>query len=323
MIPTSRKLRSLLCLILPAAVQASFSQTPPATPPATVPAKPVYIMLKLDDLTSKSPGWVRTVEFLKEKNVKSSIGIICNSLEKDNQAYFDWIKSVQAGGLVEFWNHGYDHKEWTEGETKLQEFKGPSYEQQKEHFSKSQQLAKDKLGITLRSFGAPFNATDANTVKVLSEDPDVKVFLYGNPRDAATLPKVMILDRTQMNIENPLFVPNARRIEQDYDILAKKRDDFVIQGHANQWDGKRFEEFKKLVEFLISKGATFVTPYEYYLLKTGGGKNPPPAPAAAPVSAASRRPSPRSRTGSMRASRPENCPPPNPHAIARFNIRKD
>ncbi len=253
--------------------QVAFGQTHDPTPTAPL-ARPIYIMLKLDDLRSNSPGWMRTVEFLKEKNVKSSIGIICNSLEGDHPAYFEWVKSVQATGLVEFWNHGYDHREWTEGTTKMQEFKGPTYEVQKEHLSKAQQLAKEKLGITFHTFGAPFNATDDTTVKVMSEDPDVKVFLYGKLKDMSELPHVMILDRTQMNIEKPLFVPNAWQVEHDYKILSKTRDNFVIQGHANQWDDARFEEFKKLVEYLLSQGVIFTTPYEYYLLKHPEAKSP-------------------------------------------------
>ena len=242
-------------------LETAFGQPEPVTPP---PATPIYVILKLDDLTGNSPAWIRTVDYLKEKNVKSAIGIICKSLEKDRKPFEDWVKGVQKTGLVEFWNHGYDHATWKEGDKVMKEFRGPSYEQQKEHLTKSQQLSKAKLGITMHTFGAPFNGTDAATLKALGEDPDLKVFLYGNPRDAAVVPDLMIMERTQMNIENPLFVPNEAQVEHDYNILSKTKDLFVIQGHPNQWDAKRFEEFKKLVEFLISKNVVFTTPYEYY-----------------------------------------------------------
>lgn len=222
--------------------------------------KSVYVILKLDDLTWPSPAWKRTLEHLQAKGVKSSVGVICNSLEKDRQPYYTWIKEIKATGLVEFWCHGLDHKQWKEGDTDFMEFKGPSYEQQKAHLVRCQQLALEKLGEPWRTFGAPFNAIDDNTLKALSEDPELKVFLYGKPADAAKTPNLLILDRSQMNIENPLFKPNAERLERDFKALAGKRDLFTIQGHPNNWDEPRFAEFVKLIDFLIQKNVIFTTP---------------------------------------------------------------
>ena len=259
--PTSVILGLTLCVL-------SFGMVHAQSPTDAKPVQPApFIILKLDDLTWDSPAWRKTIGVLKEKNIKSSIGIICNSLEGNRDPYYAWIKGIQETGLVEFWNHGLTHKEWKEGEVKVQEFKGTTYEQQKDGFSKSQQLAKEKLGITFRTFGAPFNGTDESTLKVLNEDSDIKVWFYGRPADAAKLPGILNLERTRMNIENPLFVPNSQRVEEDYKALIGTRDCFTIQGHPDQWDDARFVEFVKLVEFLQAQGATFTTPYEYYLSK--------------------------------------------------------
>lgn len=262
------KFYGITLLFLIAAALTSFTCRAAGDPSETTskPGTPA-IILKLDDLRSPTPAWKRTVEFLRAKNVKSSIGIICNSLEGDQKPYYDWIREVAQTGLVEFWNHGWDHKQWREEDKDVMEFKGPSYEVQKEHLTRSQQLGKEKLGITFHSFGPPFNATDDTTLKVLAEDPDLKVFLYGKPEQASAVPNLLILDRTQMNIENPLFVPNAQRIEHDYKILAATRDCITIQGHPDMWDEARFEEFQKLVNYLMAQGATFTTPFEYYLSK--------------------------------------------------------
>lgn len=225
-----------------------------------------YVILKLDDVTNGTPQWRRTLDYLKSRNIKASAGIICDSLESGKQAYYDWLKEVQQTGLVEFWLHGYDHKQWKEDGKDVWEFSGPSLDQQKEHIEKSQRLARQILGAPFAAFGAPFNRTDAATVQALAADPDIKVVLYGNPKDAADLPKALILDRTEMNIEAPLFVPNSQKIRQDYEAMAGTRDCFVIQGHPNQWTDERFAEFKKLVEYLQSQGVVFTTPSEY--LKT-------------------------------------------------------
>ncbi len=258
-----------------------------------------YVILKLDDVTNGTPQWRRTLDYLRSKNIKSAAGIICNSLESGKQAYYDWLKEVQQSGLVEFWLHGYDHKQWKEDGKDVWEFSGPSFEQQKEHIEKSQQLAKQILGAPFAAFGAPFNKTDAATVKALAADPDIKVVLYGDPKNAEDLPNALILDRTEMNIEAPLFVPNSQKVKHDYEVMAGTRDCFVIQGHPNQWTDERFAEFQKLVEYLQLQGVVFTTPSEY--LKTrqpgelkvtvGPGANKTTS-AASPITPAATEPPP-------------------------------
>jgi len=251
---------------------------------------PPVVILKLDDLRSASPKWRRVLEFLKSRNIKSTAGIICNSLEGDKASYFSWVKDLQASGMVEMWCHGYTHGRSTNAEGKdVMEFKGVPYEEQKATLVKCQQLAKEKLGAPFKSFGAPFNATDESTLKALSEDPDFKVFLYGNPAQAAQAPGLMIQDRSAMNIENPLFIPNTARVEHDLKILRSKRDYFVIQGHPEQWDEARIAEFGKMIDYLCSQGVIFTTPYEYSLYKQDPAAHPLPAPAVpgAPIVAQS------------------------------------
>jgi peptidoglycan/xylan/chitin deacetylase (PgdA/CDA1 family) len=225
------------------------------------------VILKLDDLRRPSPAWKRTLEFLRSRNIKSSVGIICDSLEAGQPYEYNWFKEIAQTGLVEFWNHGWDHKQWKENGQDVMEFKGTPYAQQKEHLLRSQQLAKEKLGITFRTFGAPFNAVDEATLKAMNEIPELKVFLYGTPGQAAAIPNMLIIERTQMNIEYPIFVPNPERIEHDYKALAGKWKCFAIQGHPDNWDDARFAKFQQVIDYLISQGVTFSTPYEYFLSK--------------------------------------------------------
>lgn len=37
----------------------------------------------------------------------------------------------------------------------------------------------------------------------------------------------------------------------------------VLQGHPNQWDDKRFEDFTKVVRYLKEQGCPFMTASEY------------------------------------------------------------
>ena len=123
-----------------------------------------------------SPGWLRVADYIEKNKLKAGFGIICTSLEKDNQAYFRWIKDVAQRGAIEFWFHGYDHAVHTENGTQFNEFNSRSYEDQKQRFDRSQRLAQQHLGLVFHAFG-PGGGThnglfDANTVRVMADEPE-------------------------------------------------------------------------------------------------------------------------------------------------------
>lgn len=244
----------------PAPTQSAAAPASSALPTPLVP-----VVLKVDDLISTPTGgvperWQRLVDLAVARKIKLSIGIIANSLEGDKPAYFAWIKSLQKTGLVEFWFHGYDHKAWKEGDRNVSEFQGPSYEQQKDHFVRSQALARAKLGFAFATFGSPFNVADANTARVLAEDTDIKVWLYG---DHAHPAGKTILDRVNaVSIEQPLFVPNSAKFIEGYAKNATGRSTYTIQGHPAQWDDARWAEFVRIIDFLVQNKIPVVTPLE-------------------------------------------------------------
>jgi peptidoglycan/xylan/chitin deacetylase (PgdA/CDA1 family) len=238
-----------------------FSKLPP------LPANPPVVVLKVDDLSTGGGNvprnWKRITDFALERKIKLSIGVIAQSLGTANPSYINYIKDLQKSGLVEFWFHGWDHKSWEENGQKLQEFKGTSYEHQKASFVNSQALAQEKLGFVFTTFGSPFNGMDENTFKVFAEDPDMKVFLYANRSDQAKIPGKVILERVGgVNIEDPLFVPNADKFIAGYLKNAKGRSYYVIQGHPNQWNDERWAQFVKLVDYLQENHIPIVTPTE-------------------------------------------------------------
>lgn len=255
---------------------------PVANTPKSVPAKsnaretPPMVVLKLDDLrvgqSGKMPNaWQRVVEILKAKQVKGSIGIICDSLETGNPQYVDWIRQAQQSGLVEFWFHGLNHDVRSENGTDAAEFVGRPYEEQKRRFDESLKLAQEKLGFTLHTFGPPgggkVGSFDEATFKVMADVPDMKVWLYPQPMDDAgrqleASGKVTILDRVwPVNIEQPLFVPSSEKLKQGY-AKFPQREYFVLQGHPAHWKEEGFAEFEKIIDFLKQQNAVFVTPSE-------------------------------------------------------------
>jgi peptidoglycan/xylan/chitin deacetylase (PgdA/CDA1 family) len=221
---------------------------------------PPKIILKLDDLKPAtgggvSPQWLRVADFAKEKNIKISIGIIAQGLEADCPGLVEWIQKQHAAGQVEFWNHGWDH---AAGEKLIREFSGQPYEHQKDHLSRANAIARGKLGFPFVSFGAPFNATDASTVRVLSEDPDIKVWIFGdskNPAGKAVLPSSAVTIETRARPDFEAFL----------EAYAHNRGSslFVMQGHPGGWKDDNFEQFRLMVDFLISQNAQFVLPKEF------------------------------------------------------------
>ncbi|CAN5441825.1 hypothetical protein BH09VER1_BH09VER1_46670 [soil metagenome] len=214
------------------------------------------IVLKLDDLKPSpggvNPNWVRAVGFAKERNIKLALGIIVQSMEPENPDFVKWVQEQNAAGRIEFWNHGWDH---LAGAGLLREFSGQTYEYQKDHLTRSNELARKQLGFPFITFGAPFNATDAATVRVLSEEPNIKVWLYGDPKKTA--------GKTVL-VANAVTIETRGRpdFEAFLEAYAHNRGlpYFVMQGHAGGWTDASFEQFKLMVDFLISQHAEFVFP---------------------------------------------------------------
>ncbi len=257
------------------------SSTPTAAPaPAPVAitgGKGLPIVIKANALTvrpdgSLPPRWEKFAAYLNDRRLKFSIGVITYSLDTTSQSYFAWavdtskenyfawIKEQHASGLVEFWHHGYNHHQWLQNGSDVFEFKGSGYDHQLEHLKQGQDLAREHLGFVFTTFGAPFNATDSDTVRVLAKDTDIRVWLYGNPADSAGK---TILDRDpQVNIEHPIFVPNFEKFAAGYAASSASRRYYVIEGHPAQWNDTQFAEFERIIDFLVAHDARFVTPTE-------------------------------------------------------------
>ena len=153
--------------------------------PSSAQDKPEKIVIiKADDIRCPADGWNRFFEFSKAKNVKVSAGIICDSLQGDQPEYFDWLQKLQASGMVEFWNHGWDHKRWMNDENiQLKEFAGTGYDHQKKHFDDAQKIMKKVLGAPPVAFGTPYNAHDSDTVRIMKEDAELRLFFCYKPED--------------------------------------------------------------------------------------------------------------------------------------------
>lgn len=231
--------------------------------------KKPFVVLKLDDLWYENglvhPGWQQVVDFLNEQKVTGTIGLICDSLEDGDSTYYQWIKQRHSEGY-EIWHHGLCHCKPTVDGVEQREFRGTDYDYQLENLTRAQRLTQEKLGITLRSFGAPYNSTDDFTAQAMAQIPDLKVWMYKEtktPTDKFILPRI-----AEVNIEYPVHVPDFEQFKAGYEKF-KDEPILVIQGHPRSWveDKSRFETFKKIVAFLQSENVRFTTPYAYYQMQ--------------------------------------------------------
>lgn len=225
-------------------------------------AEPQIILLKLDDVIARRVGakpvsdrWLKVHDYLKANNIKGSFGIITESLEKDNAMYFQWLKEVQAAGLIEFWMHGYHMKTASEPG----EFEHGTVEEQRAILAKGEKLAKEKLGFSLPAFGPHWSGTTEATDEAMEKVPEVTIWLYGPEKpkyySRLSIPRVMAL-------ENPTFVPDLEKFKTFYEAKAAKREVLVLQGHPEQWDDKRWAGFTGIIDFLKTKSVVFMTPSE-------------------------------------------------------------
>lgn len=233
-----------------------------------------YVVVKLDDVNTSPSGWLsdkwrRVGDFAAQRQIRLSLGVITRSLETPKPEYLAWLRAMRDSGWIEFWFHAYDHATHVGADGRPRsEFADRDPAELKRRFDLSQELAVQHLGAPFVAFGPPGGGetahVNADTLRAVEEDPNLRVILYPSPIDEIgealeARGKVRVLDRVwQVNIEQPLFKPNYEKFVQGYERYAPGRDYLVIQGHPNRWDDERFAEFERIIDFLVSQGARFV-----------------------------------------------------------------
>ena len=100
----------------------------------------------------------------------------------------------------------------------------------------------------------------------MAEIPDIKVWMY---KETSSPTNKFLLNRIkEVNIEYPVHAPDFEKFKTGYDTY-KSESVLIIQGHPRSWveNPERFEEFKKIIDFLILEEVTFTTPYGFYLMQ--------------------------------------------------------
>ncbi len=222
-------------------------------------------IVKTDDVTSVNAKWERCFKIANDKGIKVSAGIIADSLEKQGPEYAKWLKKWDATGNVEFWNHGWDHKRWTEDGKNKSEFGDSGYDHQIEHLEKAQAAYKKALGKDFTIFGSPFNAMDEDTAKALKKFPELKL-VFCNPGAPATkaMRDRILLPMSLRGEHDGTGKPDFEKFKDDYSKIDSPSLTFAaIQFHPMGFSEKGFKDYAAILDFLKSEGWTFMLPSEY------------------------------------------------------------
>jgi hypothetical protein len=228
---------------------------------ATIVVYKQWVVLKADDFRFTpggpvSAGWRRFLAYAEQRNIRVGIGLIGNEIERADSNYVALVRELARGNRFEFWNHGYDHSVGVTDSSGhvVSEFRGTSYDHQRDHLSRTQELAWRRCGVVLRAFGAPGNAFDSNTERAIDERLDIAVWLFG-----PSLARKLVL-RHSVDIEAPIFYPDDQQFIAKYDSLP---DVVTYQIHPKDWDQARLDTFSRVVDFLVQRGVTFTTPSQF------------------------------------------------------------
>ncbi len=221
------------------------------------------VVLKADDLVYVSgtifpSNWNKYFELIDSMGISGTAGIIGNSLENAPVAYYDKIKHYHNKGTVEFWNHGYTHElggRNAAGEV-YHEFFNRDLAAQEKSLIRTQNLGRQKLGITFRAFGAPGNGIDATTTELIDASADIRIWFFGDNKSSKN-----ILKRTPgCEIEYPVHRPSYTKFMENYksDIPY-----LTLQFHPSSWNQKEFNDFRKILFHLQSNHVAFMKPTEF------------------------------------------------------------
>ncbi len=225
------------------------SRIAPRSPYERGETRPV-VVLKFDDLgrASYNENFDRVAQILEERNITGSFGVISYRLEEEaNASVIPYIREWDEQG-IEMWCHGYS--------STLEEFSTDPYDTQLASLKKALDVVKDMTGIEMKSFGSGYGGKSRDTLIMVKDHfPEMNTFYHGyldyNVSSVYHLTK-------PCGIEVGVGETDINRFLFEY-TYQKLNSHIYIQSHPGQWKEADFENFEKMLDYLIADGCTFMT----------------------------------------------------------------
>jgi uncharacterized repeat protein (TIGR02543 family) len=223
------------------------------------------VIIKADDYSgnynSQQQKWTDFVIASRSLGIKVSLGVVPARVPA-GAAASDWMQQQQAFGDVEFWNHGWDHSRDPADPPAYWEFRNTSFADQQEHFADAQAWLLAATGRASVAFGAPYNQTDANTMTVMNATAPIRLFFTYNSGTARTQGLVPRVHTIGIIAESGgTGKPVAATFISAYP--DGPAGPVSLQFHPAAFTAADLAEYVEIVEFLQTKGYTFMLPAEY------------------------------------------------------------
>lgn len=237
-----------------------------ATVGAVDPAR--VVLIKADDFRTPNQAWTNFLQASRAAGVKVGLGVIVASIA-GNATTAQWMRGQEAAGDVEFWNHGWDHLQWTnESGQVVSEFKGSGLAHMQQHLADAQAGLSNALGRSAVAFGTPYNGFDADTATVINATPALRLF-FSSAASASSLldPRVKVV--RIISESDGTGMPNAAKFQAAFPPGTP--GPVSLQFHpANSNFAGRMGEYQQILQYLLTNGYSILLPSEFV------APNPPP-----------------------------------------------
>lgn len=218
--------------------------------------KPV-IIFRCDDFGKMGTlGAFKKVAYLFDKyNATGGFGIVGNwfleNNEEQQQVVVDAGKEFIKDG-IEIWHHGYLHST-----TEYNENKGDPIETMKENFGKNMDLVEERFGVTMQSFGSPYNHAGPTALGMIQENyPEITSAscLDKDPENIATIPRF----NTRCQIEADTGIIGSQAFITNFQN-TRTQPYLLVLSHPGYWDDGELSEFELILRYLNASGVTYMT----------------------------------------------------------------
>lgn len=253
---TPNGFRARIVRVVSALLAFFFAAAVGAVDPARV------VLIKADDFRTPNQAWTNFLQVSRAAGVKVGLGVIVTSIV-GNATTALWMREQEAAGDVEFWNHGWDHLQWTnESGQVVSEFKGSGLAHMQQHLADAQAGLTNALGRSVVAFGTPYNGFDADTATVINDTPALRLFFASSVPTASSLldPRVKVV--RVISESDGTGMPNAAKFQAAFPPGTP--GPVSLQFHpANSNFAARMGEYQQILQYLLTNGYSILLPSEF------------------------------------------------------------